>query len=106
MPFAFFTERLLIGAPTITGQIAGDVAVFLVVFIIIALVHPAFAITFTPAIILLAFIILALTVVVVGIIVQKFEEQMRQMFLQAGFRDIRQRKFNLLFPALLTAGIA
>ncbi len=77
LPFAFFTERLLIGAPTITGQIAGDVAVFLVVFIIIALVHPAFAITFTPAIILLAFIILALTVVVVGIIVQKFEEQMK-----------------------------
>ncbi len=77
LPFAFFTERLLIAAPTITGQIAGDVAVFLVVFIIIALVHPAFAITFTPTIILLAFIILALTVVVVGIIVQKFEEQMQ-----------------------------
>ncbi len=77
LPFAFFTERLLISAPTITGQIAGNVGVFLAVFIIIALVHPAFAITFTPAIILLAFVILALTVVVVSIIIQKFEEQMQ-----------------------------
>ncbi len=79
LPFAFFTERLLIAAPSITGQIAGSLGVFLVVFTIIALVHPAFAITFTPAIILLAFIILALTVVVVGIIVQKFEEQMQSI---------------------------
>ncbi len=77
LPFAFFTERLLIAAPSVTGQMAGNAGVFLVVFTIIALVHPAFAITFTPAIILLAFVILALTVVVVGIIVQKFEEQMQ-----------------------------
>ncbi len=77
LPFAFFTERLLIAAPSVTGQIVGSLGVFLIVFTIIALVHPAFAITFTPAIILLAFIILALTVVVVGIIIQKFEEQMQ-----------------------------
>ncbi len=77
LPFAFFTERLLIASPGITGQIAGNLGIFLAVFIIIALVHPAFAITFTPAIILLAFIILALSAVVIGIIVQKFEEQMK-----------------------------
>ncbi len=77
LPFAFFTERLVLGATNITGQIFGNVGIFLIVFTVIAFVHPAFAITFTPAIILLAFIILALTVVVVGIIVQKFEEQMK-----------------------------
>ncbi len=77
LPFAFFTERLLIATPGITGQIIGNLGIFLAVFTIIAFVHPAFAITFTPAIILLAFIILALSVVVTGIIVQKFEEQMK-----------------------------
>ncbi len=88
LPFAFFTERLLIGATNITAQIAGNVGIFLAVFIIIALVHPAFAITFTPVIILLAFIILALSVVVVGIIVQKFEEQMKAIrYQQAGIHS-------------------
>jgi len=88
LPFAFFTERLLIAAPSITGQIAGNLGIFLLVFIIIALVHPAFAITFTPAIILLAFIILALTFFVVGIIVQKFEEQMQTIrYQQSGMHS-------------------
>ncbi len=77
LPFSFFAERLLLGAPNIYGQIAGNAGIFLAIFIVIAFVHPAFAITFTPAIILLAFIILALTVVVVSIIVRKFEEQMK-----------------------------
>ncbi len=79
MPFSFFIERLLIGAPDIKWQITGVLGTFLGIFIVIGLVHPAFAISFTPIIILLAFIILALTVVVVSIIVQKFEEQMKEL---------------------------
>jgi len=79
LPFSFFTERLLIASPYLKWQIVGNVGIFVAIFIIIGLVHPAFAITFTPVIILLAFIILALTVVVVGIIVQKFEEQMKEV---------------------------
>ncbi|MGD9498626.1 MAG: M28 family peptidase, partial [Armatimonadota bacterium] len=88
MPFAVFAERLFIGGREIKRQIAGTVAFFVGIFILIAVVHPAFAITFTPMIILLAFIILALTVVVVGIVVQKFEEQMREVrWEQTGVRE-------------------
>ncbi|MGI5819962.1 MAG: FtsX-like permease family protein [Armatimonadota bacterium] len=88
MPFAVFAERLFIGGREIKRQIIGTVGFFIGIFILIALVHPAFAITFTPMIILLAFIILALTVVVVGIVVQKFEEQMREMrWEQTGVRE-------------------
>lgn len=88
MPFALFAERLFIAAREIKGQILGTVGFFLGLFVLIALVHPAFAITFTPMIILLAFVILALTVVVTGIIVQKFEEQMREMrWEQTGVRE-------------------
>ncbi len=88
MPFAFFSERLFIASRDLRGQIAGTVGFFIGLFILIGLVHPAFAITFTPAIILLAFIILALTVIVIGIIVQKFEEQMREMrWEQTGVRE-------------------
>ena len=88
MPFALFAERLFIGGREIKAQILGTVAFFVGIFILIALVHPAFAITFTPMIILLAFVILALTVVVVGIVVQKFEQQMREVrWEQTGVRE-------------------
>lgn len=88
MPFAYFAERLFLGGREIKRQILGVLAFFVGIFILIALVHPAFAITFTPMIILLAFIILALTVIVVGIVVQKFEEQMKQVrFEQTGLRE-------------------
>lgn len=87
MPFAFFTERLLIGATDIKWQIVGFFGIFMGVFILIALVHPAFAITFTPIIILLAFVILALTIIVTAIIIQKFEEQMKEVrYEQTGIR--------------------
>lgn len=87
LPFAFFTERLLIAAPDVRWQIVGFFGIFMGIFFLIALVHPAFAITFTPAIILLAFIILALTVIVISIIVQKFEQQMKEVrYEQTGIR--------------------
>ncbi|MFQ6097529.1 MAG: M28 family peptidase, partial [Armatimonadota bacterium] len=79
LPFSYFAERLLIAAREIRRQIAGWFGIFIVIFVLIAFVHPAFAITFTPAIIFLAFVILTLTVLVVAIIVGKFEEQMKQV---------------------------
>ncbi len=87
LPFAFFVERLFIAAPDVRWQIVGFFGIFMLIFFLIALVHPAFAITFTPAIILLAFIILALTMIVISIIVQKFEEQMKEVrYEQTGIR--------------------
>lgn len=79
MPFAFFAERLFIASPDIKWQIIGVFAIFIGIFVILALVHPAFAITFTPTVILLAFIILALSIIVISIIVRKFEEQMKEV---------------------------
>jgi hypothetical protein len=79
LPFSYFAERLLIAARSIKWQILGWFGIFIAIFTVVGLVHPAFAITFTPAIILLAFVILTLTVIVVVIIVGKFEEQMKQV---------------------------
>ncbi len=79
LPFAFFAERLFLASPDIKWQIIGVFGIFIGIFLILALVHPAFAITFTPAVILLAFIILALSVIVISIIVRKFEDQMKEV---------------------------
>ncbi len=79
IPFAYFMERLIFAFPTVQKQIMGTGAIFLVVFFFLAQVHPAFQITTTPVIILIAFVVLALTTIVISIIVRKFEEQVEKI---------------------------
>ena len=79
MPFAYFMERLIFGFPNIHKQILATFGIFLLVFYFLSQVHPAFQITTTPIIILIAFVVLALTVIVISIIVRKFEEQLEKI---------------------------
>ena len=79
LPFAYFVERMLFGYPDVRKQIIGTSLVFLAVFIAIRFVHPAFELALTPFIILLAFVILALTVVVTAFLQSKFEQEIKRM---------------------------
>lgn len=79
LPFAYFGERLLISSRTVVGMILGTLATFMVVFFGLAAVHPAFTLTANPPIILLAFIIMALAVMVISIVTMKFNEQLKAM---------------------------
>ncbi len=79
MPFAYFMERLIFGFTNINRQILATFGIFLLVFYFLSQVHPAFQITTTPIIILIAFVVLALTVIVISIIVRKFEEQLEKI---------------------------
>ncbi|MBW3635987.1 MAG: ABC transporter permease, partial [Armatimonadetes bacterium] len=79
LPFAYFMERMLFGFPDVRKQIIGTSIVFLAVFASIRFVHPAFELALTPFIILLAFIILALTVVVTAFLQSKFEAELKRM---------------------------
>ncbi|MGD9495855.1 MAG: M28 family peptidase, partial [Armatimonadota bacterium] len=79
LPFAYFGERLFVHARTIIGQIIWTVVVFVVMFMVLALVHPAFALTTSPPIILLAFIVMALAVLVISIVTMKFNQELKSM---------------------------
>ena len=79
LPFAYFVERMLFGFPDVRKQIMGTSLVFLIVFVAIRFVHPAFELALTPFIILLAFVILALTVVVTAFLQSKFEQEIKRM---------------------------
>ena len=79
LPFAYFAERLLIGSHELRKQLAYAAAIFIVVFLIFSQVHPAFAITMSPMIVFLAFVMLALSMIVIGLIVGKFEEQLKRI---------------------------
>jgi len=79
IPFAFFLERLLLGLPDIRKQILAVAVIFLIVFVIMRFVHPAFEISDSPYVIFLAFIIMALAAIVLCIVVSKFGEQMKEL---------------------------
>ncbi|MBM3215907.1 FtsX-like permease family protein [Candidatus Poribacteria bacterium] len=79
LPFAFFLERLLFAFTNINKRIGATFGIFLLVFFFLSRVHPAFEIAETPFIILIAFVVLALTIVVISIIIRKFNEQLEKM---------------------------
>ena len=78
LPFAFFMERLMVGSANLKNQISWVFGIFIAVFILISQIHPAFDITATPMIVLLAFIMLALSVLVIIMISGKFEQQLKE----------------------------
>ena len=79
LPFAFFLERLLFGFADIRKQIGAAAAMFVLVFIVLRFVHPAFQLSTSPYIIFLAFVLLAMAVFVITIVVTKFNEQVAEM---------------------------
>lgn len=79
LPFAFFAERLMFGFFDLKRQLMVAASIFLLIFLCFRFVHPAFDITMNPVIVLLAFIMLALSSIVIAMICGKFEEQLKQM---------------------------
>ena len=88
LPFSYFVERLLFGFPDVRKQIAGTSGAFLIIFIGIRYVHPAFELAATPFVILLAFIILALTIVCTMYLSSKFEAEIKRLKQGVHFADV------------------
>ena len=84
MPFAYFMERLLFGFFDLKRQLLTAGCIFLLLFMLFSQIHPAFDITNSTVIVLLAFIMLALSVIVISLIAGKFEEQLKQMSQSSG----------------------
>ncbi|MFC1582058.1 FtsX-like permease family protein [Planctomycetota bacterium] len=79
IPFAYFLERLMFGFAQILKQLFAVCVIFLLVFFIFRWIHPVFQITETPYIILLAFVLLALSCFVTVFLVRKFNNQMGEL---------------------------
>lgn len=79
LPFSFAMERLLVGASSIYHRIAGFSGFFLLTLAVLYFTHPAFSISQTPLIILLGFAILLLSSLVILIITQKFEAELKKI---------------------------
>jgi len=79
LPFAFFVERLVFAFPNLRTQIFGVVGIFAIICLIFAFIHPAFEITKNPWIVPLAFIMVALSVLVITLVTMKFESQLKML---------------------------
>jgi hypothetical protein len=83
VPFVFFAEKLLFGFSDIRKQLLAATAIFLVVFGLLRLFHPAFAMVRSSLMILLGFVILLLTLLVTLMVGGKFKQNIK---------DIRRRE--------------
>ena len=79
VPFSFCMERLLIGTPSIYRQIAGFAGIFAIMTAALCAFHPAFKISASPLIIILAFAIICMSGVVILVIYGKFDAELKRL---------------------------
>jgi hypothetical protein len=76
VPFAFCLERLLFGFVSIYKRIVAFSGILALLIVVIAQVHPAFELAYSPTVVILAFFIIGLSALVTMIIVVRFEDEM------------------------------
>jgi hypothetical protein len=79
IPFALFTERLLVGHPDLRVQIAVQGLIFILFFLALWLVHPAMALVRSSYMILLGFITFGLAVAVSGFVAGRFSRNIAEL---------------------------
>ncbi|MGH7143361.1 MAG: ABC transporter permease [Planctomycetota bacterium] len=88
LPFCFFVERLFVASRKIEKQLGWFFAIFVMMFLLLSVAHPAFSLVTAPSMILLSFVMLALSFLVIAIVYGKFNTEMKK--LQAGVQEIKQ----------------
>ena len=102
LPFAFFCERFFFGFPDVRRQIMGFVGFFVGVFLLLRWVHPAFKLSTSPYIIFLAFVILALGLLVVFIVIGRFKSLLaKRRGAAAGLHETDVGRLSASFAAVL-----
>lgn len=79
IPFMFFFEKLVFAFSDIRKQLAAQAAIFLVVFLLLKLLHPAFEIIRSSLMILLGFFILMISLAITLLFAGKFRENLEEI---------------------------
>ena len=83
-PTGVFLERLVIGSKHIIARLGGAVAIFVLGTVFLNFFHPAFKIAASPFIVVIAFTMILMAVVVLGICYQRFEVLVRRARIEGG----------------------
>jgi len=84
VPFSFCMERLLIGTPNVYKQIIGAACIFATMATALWAFHPAFKISASPLIIILAFAIILMSSLVILVIYAKFDTELKRIRSERG----------------------
>ena len=79
VPFAYCLERLIFAFSSIHKRIIAFLCFLVGIIAVIYVVHPAFQLTYSPMIVILAFFILGLSLLVSLIIFLRFEREMKEL---------------------------
>jgi hypothetical protein len=79
VPFAYCMERLFFSYVDIKKRIAAFLGFLALIITVVYFVHPAFQLTYSPLVVILAFFILALSLLVSLIIFMRFEREMVEL---------------------------
>ncbi|MBM4045939.1 MAG: ABC transporter permease, partial [Planctomycetes bacterium] len=106
LPFSFFVERLVFGFADIRKRLIAFFLVFFLVFLVLHFVHPAFKLSSSPYIIFLAFVIFALSGIVLFMVLSKFNEEVQKIKrAAAGIHEVDVGRLSATFAAV-TLGIS
>ncbi len=78
IPFCFFMTKLVSPFTDVNRQIALFALVFVLTALVLWLLHPAFKVAETPAVVMLGFVILGLAVFVASVVIGRFNASMNQ----------------------------
>jgi len=79
VPFAYCLERYIFCFTSIYKQIVAFFAILFITIAIIRVVHPAFRLTYSPTMVIIAFFIVGLSILVGWIILGRFEQEMETL---------------------------
>ncbi len=100
VPFSYFLERLLVGNQLLTKQLLWAVGFFIGSFILLRLIHPAFEIVSNPTMIFVAFVMGALSLIVVSFILGKFEASLKAVRQQeSGVHEVDIKRSSVAMAA-------
>lgn len=100
LPVAYFMERLTIGSRSIVGRLGGTTLIFAAATLFLAGFHPAFRIALSPFIVVIAFTMILMSVIVLGLSYQRFEVLLRRSRIESG--EVESETISL-FSNLATA---
>ena len=79
VPFAFCVERYLFAFRGVYQQIVAFFLILVITIVIIQALHPAFQLTYSPMVVIIAFFIVGLSLLVSWILFMRFEREMSEM---------------------------
>lgn len=102
VPFVFFFEKMVFGHSDIRKQLAAQAAIFLVVFVLLRLLHPAFSMIRSSMMVLLGFVIILISGSMTALFSGKFQQNLAEIHKRRGLvSGARINKLGVLLSAFM-----